>query len=276
MAIKVTLIIRAGTQYEDYGDLPGRIGGETESHYLDTNTFPTNGVDLITRLATKRAAFLPKLAQVAGYRWQTIADTAGASSAGDLFLPGSAAFPSDLPQAAIKITAQSQNNLNKKEMELRVIPDSVLTSGEFNPSPAFTAAVRAFLNELTTSGWCFRGVKKDASTAPINYIEDTGVFHLTKDLAYNDGDTLQVLRTKNLANRQKGGFYVCVKVGARTGTLVRWDHGLTSGGKLRLAGIVYPPYKFDTNAVAAAESMVKKVGRPSNGYRGRKSAKSPG
>lgn len=276
MALKVTMFIKAATNYEQFPNQPGRIAGESESWYLDVSSPPTNLSAIVLSLVYKRAACLPVNAAVNGYRTQTVNLTAGPSQPFKCYAPGNASFPCDVPQMTLKIPCRSTNGLNKKTFEMRVVPDSQIVTGEFSPSPAYQAALTALLSELNT-GWCFRGKKLDAATSGINYIEDDGTFHLWNDFAYNIGDPIQILRTNNLASRQKGGIYqVNAKTDARTGKVANWNHGLCTGGKIRQVLYIYPPVAFAADAVFYAESMVKKVGRPTDLYRGRKSARKPG
>jgi hypothetical protein len=277
MGVKFTLLMQLGTSFEGYPGLAGRLGGWSESHYQPGLALPSNAVDLVKVLARKRAAFLPGSGSVVGYRIGLVDVATPQVKTGQLFYPGDAAYGNDVPQMGIKIDAYGQMVPNKKELELRGIPDSQVVKGEFSPDAPFRAALWAFLVELQTN-WCFRGKNLANPTYGINFVDTTGLVTLINPAAFAKWQQVQVLRSKNSAGRQKGGLYqISDNAGApNLYTLARWDHGFTTGGKIRAVNFIYPPYFFDNSAVNFAESMVKKVGRPFHQYRGRKSAKTPG
>jgi hypothetical protein len=112
-------------------------------------------------------------------------------------------------------------------------------------------------------------------TIPIISIADNGAFVLASPFVYDTGKRVQILRTISAGSRKRGGFFYVTKTNDLTGIIQAWPYGASFGGKIRLAQATLCPITYQPDAAQTCSAMVKKVGRPFNGYRGRKSAKVP-
>jgi len=274
MATKCTWLIQLGT-ISPAGN-PARLAGYSESWY-SPDAFSTQLLSNFTQLAIVRASLLPASGTIVGLRFQqTNGVTAGASVSQPISLPGTSGSLTDAPQIAIKIQLNAAAGLpNKKILILRGVPDDCVAKGEFNPTTAFRTNLTTFLANLVNTPWLWRGRDLTAVSYPILTVTPLGAYQLSAPSVIPANTVVQVLRSKNLAGRQKGGFFFVTTPTAFTGTLLNWNHGDTTGGRMRTAGIVFPaPRGFLIPPIVVA--IVKKVGRPFSQYRGRAPVKSPG
>lgn len=272
---KFTMLIQASTLGSTGGAL-SRSAGFTESWYT-SQPYSSSLVAAATFMAQLRAALLPASSSIVGFRFQeTDGVTSQASVTQPISLPGTADAATDKPQVAVQFQMNSSGGLpNRKLMVLRGIPDENTVGGAYRPTPAFRTAMTNYLSELVSHPWQWKGRNLSNTSFPILTINALGVFQLSAPSTIPTNTMVQVLRARNTVGRQKGGFYFMQSLAPLTGTLLGWNHGDTTGGRMRIQGIVFPaPAAFIIPPVG--KSVAKKVGRPFDQYRGRKSVGSPG
>lgn len=266
---KYTMVFELATNTTG-GSIGNRVGGWSESWYKSGDVGAAK-IALFKNLCQYRALLLPTSAAVVGQRYQNV-DPVGPSSTGRVRSPGLSAFGTDVPQLSLLCRIGAVSGANFRQIELRGLPDSLVVEGEYRPQPTFTASLTAYINLLQSDNWQFRGRDLSAPTVPIVTLDQNGAFELSQPLAFGVGDKVQVIRTMDEDGIQSGGFfYIGTATSATTGTIKNWIGGDNIGGKMRVAGIVYPTVNAATFGITGV--AVRKVGRPSNSYRGRRSRK---
>lgn len=271
MAIKCTMLINTSTAPTT--GQPIRVGGFSETYYRSGSTIGDDTIGSFADLANLRANFLPVGDTVRYMRFSIVDSPGGGTILRVVNKPGSFGG-ADVPQMAMQIAAGSSSSGNKRQLELRGVPDTQVSAGELALTSPFKAAVNAYLNQLVAN-WKFRGRVLNGQTIPIISIAGDGTFLLSAAFTYATGQRVQVLRTTSAGARRRGGFFFVTKTDDTHGVLLGWPYGATVNGKIRLAAIDYFGFQFAGTAVDSAVAIVKKVGRPLSGYRGRKSAKIP-
>lgn len=250
------------------GSVGHRVGGWSESWYM-SGSIDAAKIAKFKSLCQYRAVMLPASAAVSGQRYQTV-DPVGPSSTGRQRFPGQSQLGTDVPQLSLLCRVGSIAGANFRQVELRGLPDSMVEEGEYKPNYQFTQALTGFFRVLQEDGWQFRGRDLEAPTVPIVTLDLNGAFVLADALTFGKGDRLQVIRTVDEDGIQSGGFFrVATAVSNTEGTLSKWIGGDNKDGKMRIANIIYPSVNAATMGITGV--AVRKVGRPSNSYRGRRS-----
>lgn len=277
MLAKVTLLMQLSTNTTN-PLLPGRrIGGWSESYYWEG----ANMADLISlvndvsfdfgpSLSSARAAILPKAASVVGQRIQLINPTGPSQSLNEQF-PGNPAWPCDIPQMALLCKAPAVTGNHIRQLILRGIPDQMVIEGEYAPTPGFSNRLQEFFNVLGL--FSFRGRTTPTGAQPIMNISAAGVVASGVPITVRVGDIVTITN----ANVLPPGTFVngLFRVTAITPTLqqftlANWTAGIAgSAGTSNSRGIVYP--RINAARITIGRIIVRKVGRPFVGYRGRRS-----
>lgn len=265
---KCSMILQQSTGSAEADAAAIRVAGWTESWYDDGG----NPFDSVKRqfraLCQARAAILPTSAVIKGQRYQLVAPT-GPASIDTAIFPGNKGL-CDYPALAIYGRVAGTGVVNTRPLYLRGVPDAQITRGEFTPSATYNRALKAFIAEL--DGWNFRCTDKSGPTVPIVGIAADGTVTTSEPLTgaarYK---RIKVLKTTvNLTGNFAGGLYY---IGTFTDTqnfkLTNWTAGEASGGSIRLYDFTYPA--IGANAVTISRVVTKKVGRPPELFRGRRS-----
>ena len=223
--------------------------------------------------ANKRAPMLTRTCRIVGARVQTFTRVgnllvAGGTSAVGLSKQGNPATDPDLPQVSLSLKAQAFGAPNTRRFVLRGMPDEVMKQGEFQPDSNFLRACTEYRNFLAASSWAFPG--RDLSKPTVNIVSIiTSVLKLTDATLFNVGDYVRLLKVKDLTGKSITGVYrVSVKAGNDL-TLENFDGTVVTKnvGKARVDyTAVYP-----IGTVELGRASVKKIGRPFEQYRGRRS-----
>lgn len=265
--LKCTMLIQVATVKPD--GTPGRIGGFSESVYNDT--LGTEGINQFLKLCEKRAAMLPKFAAVVGQRYQVV-NPKGASSTGSARYAGRFDEDADMPQMALYARIGSSGVTNLRPLYLRGMPDEMVKRGEYSPTPGFVTAVANYFNEIT--GFYFKGRDLTLSPAKISTIAEDGTFVLNTPLTFDVNSVVQISRTNLPFGGQQGAIaYVQTKTDSTHGKLyaANWPYGITKGGSMRIFAEQF--FVMQGNTAKIKGSVVKKVGRPFDQFRGRASAR---
>jgi hypothetical protein len=272
MPSKVTYIFNVATQPGDLAVANIHTAGWSESYWqpaLIPATFPA-----INALATKRALLLPSTASIVGVRVAqfTISGNRllpqGASTSSVRF-PGNSAFVTDLPQVSLQCSGRSIAGANTSRFVLRCIPDVMMEGGEYKPTPAFSTALTNFFNLLKGgNGWSFLG---RVIANPTFRVDSIAANVLVSGITLNIDDYVRFLRVINSqGDAVTGAFRVTAIGGPPVGyTLAGLPAGtsVTGSGLCRLDEIAL----FNFSDVTFKRAGVRKVGRPSESYRGRAS-----
>lgn len=271
MPNKVSIIFNLATAPTDLAQANVHTGGWSETFWTDLD-----GDALLARLAVlagRRALLLGASASITGYRIQqyTIARNiliAGGSSAGGLRLPGFSAAVTDMPQVALeyKCSAAGKNNSSRKT--LRGIIDSQIVGGEYQPTTVYRGAVTRFFTELTSGVWSFPGRDLSNPSMRILGITNLGVITVDGVVGIALGDYVRLLRVRDNTGFPVEGSFEVTAATLTTITVRDWK-GATVGasGRLRKDNVVM----CTISAASPTRSVVRKIGRPTEGYRGRRS-----
>jgi len=265
---KMTMLFELATNVTSASS-GGRVGGWSESWYYDGVL--GIGRPLFGTLCARRAAMLPTGARIVGQRFQQVSPNVGASQVASTVFPGSASTAADVPQMAILVKVLAGGGLaNIRNWAMRGLPDARVIEGEYAPSVAFTTAFAQFVTALAP--FSFRAIQLDAPQQEINFIDENGIMNLLDTMTLGDGDLVKVMRTRDENGQSVSGIF---KVGTGTTSsvkpLVNWTAGFTNGGRARKQVVIYP--LIGSAGATLGRVVVKKVGRPFSGYRGRRSAR---
>jgi hypothetical protein len=248
------------------GTVPGaRTGGWTESWYR-TGTFSDDTRTKFLALCLVRARMLSTGARIVGQRYQQV-DPIGASSTGANVFPGASGLLADVPQASLLFRVQSTGQPNHKNWIARGIPDARIVEGEYVPATQFTIAIESFFNTLVDFN--FRAQDLAAATAGIFSIASNGDFVLTENFTFPANNIVQVMRTMTDEGNFVSGTFLTTHDSPTTGNIVGWNRGACTGGRFRQRVIIYP--QCSSEVPSAFRVIVRKVGRPFVGYRGKAS-----
>lgn len=265
---KCSMIIQVATGSAEADAAAIRVAGWTESWY-DDGSYPIESVRRQFRvLCQRRAALLPSSGIVKGQRYQLVSPV-GQAAIDTAQFPGNAGL-CDYPSLSLYGRVAGTGVVNTRPMYLRGVPDAQITRGEYTPSPVYKGYVTAFCNELQE--WNFRCTDKSGATVPIINIADDGTVTTSEPLTgAAQFKRVKVLKT-NLAvsgNAFGGLYYIGTFTNTQSFKLTGWNKGEASGGSVRLYDFVYP--SIPANAVTISRIVSKKVGRPAELFRGRRS-----
>lgn len=247
-------------------------GGWSESHWRnDLIPFVHPNV---TRLLQGRAGALPKQASIVGLRIcnYTVSGNRllpGATSITKFLMPG-AGYDCDVPQMGLEMGA-STNGQNSNRFTLRAIPDAMVVFGEYSPTPEFSRAINEICQNLSGNGWCIQGRVLSNLTYRVVGVTALGVATLNGAPAVAVGDYMRTLRIRDVDGFSiEGAFYVSAVAG-NTVTLMGWpaDTVVQGSGFMRKDEVNL----FPISSVVPSRVVVRKVGRPFEQYRGKRSRK---
>jgi hypothetical protein len=281
MAIKVVVLFQQVT-VPGYSNasigLAGRshIAGWSESFW-----FPSNDAAALWRALTT--------GPVGGVNWgflQIRADlmTANASIVGVRLYEGGTgkgnfraiSYPglyganvSDIPQMAILAYIGLTGSTRARRLTLRGVPDEMATGGEFTPTSAYAARLATLGQALSGFGAV---TKDDSAGLPLLTVSSAGVCQLNgvpPTWGVGDGVTLRSVLTA--AGQRVGGVFACTAVvpASNQFTIAGWPHGDCTGGNALIPA--FSQKAFVSGSLAVSRLLTRKVGRPFEQYRGRRS-----
>lgn len=263
---KYTMIFNAITGAAD-DPAQQRSGGWTESVYAPNDD--AENLALFRTLSQRRAALLPRSARISGWRVQQVDPSVRAAQSSQNF-PGAAAADNDtdIPQMALAFTVPDAGGTHSRRMKIACVPDRFIVRGEFLPTPAYRGALTAYMNQLDL--WNMRCIDFTQPVADIVGVTAAGVMTTVAGPDYAIGQIVAIKSTiKPDGTRVTGQFRVsAATLNGETG-LANWTHGITSKGKVRRIIYIYPNIEAGENTAVLAST--RKIGRPSTGFRGRRS-----
>jgi len=123
---------------------------------------------------------------------------------------------------------------------------------------------------LNSSIWRFRARDLSQVAYPLIDIAENGTFVTEAATPLLGSQMVRILRTNTEGGKQRGGrFKISTMISSSSGTLLNWNLGACTGGKIRLDAEVFPAYSLLTDP--KPRIVTRKVGRPFTGFRGRAS-----
>lgn len=251
------------------------VGGWSESVYYNSSDINALRARLLTTgswgfpLVTARAALLPASASIVGYRISTVYPRTGRSQVAKIRIPGSSGLITDVPQMALASSIPSISTPNVRRFGIRCVPDSQVVNGEYSPSGPYGPDVTSYFSSL--GNWQFVGQDLTEPNWSVVGVSALGVVTLTAMPPWNVGDFVYVKNTIDpMGNKFTAGRTVSA-IGPILGqvTLLNWGVGVSTGGLARRYSIGF--FTMDGSRGAVDRVTVRKVGRPFDQYRGRRS-----
>src|SRR6516162_2989694 len=287
MAIKVVILFQQ-TSLQEAGAIvtpplapqigyAGRVhlGGWTESVYWGTDDIKALSQALFTGangqsgLLPSRALLLAFGASVIGVRLYQGGAGKGQSLAASY--PGLAIADEDIPQMAILVKCGSNTAAVTRRFTVRAIPDQQVRLGEFQPNQIFTTSVQNFFTAL--GNFSFRAIDPvNSKRVALFSIDLTGLVTLKDNIPipFLAQDVITISKAITTTGTFFGGQFVIKQTGpGNTMQLNGWTGGNCTGGvAIKRAYNIYP---ISSGSCAVTRTVVRKVGRPFEQYRGRRS-----
>ena len=175
----------------------------------------------------------------------------------------------DVPQAGLELSIPSTLFTNVSRSIMRGLPDEVVINGEYAPSPVFSRYLTQYLGSLGNTVWGFVGRDLTQPSAKVVGIA-AGVITLSQVLAgVAVGDYLRLNKVYDVSRESvRGAFQITAIAGANYTCVGLKDTTVTSiSGTARKDTLV----KFNYAIGTFGRVVVRKIGRPFSGYRGRRS-----
>lgn len=272
LVTRLTMIFQLSTTPTDLTSANIHVGGWTESIWTTMNS--TGYTAPLNILATKRAIMLPTTAKIVGLRAQayTIQGNKllpGGSASTRNNYPGAAGTPNDLPQVALQVSIKSQFGINSSRQMLRGMPDLIMKGGEYQPQQTDKTNFTNYATALKATGFGFVG--RDLAQPAVRVENILGgnqiqVSAVPAGLAI--GDYVRLNRVVDDSGVPVSGAF---RVDAIQGRIII-VFGLVAAvggpsGTLRKDLLDF----FQNGSVLPIRACIKKIGGPSERYRGRRS-----
>jgi hypothetical protein len=281
MPLKVSMLFQVTTNPPNPQYAIPHTGGWSESFWSPTIAFFTSQV--LAAYGNVRANLLPGQASIVGFRQSlyTVAGNKllpGGVSTLKRLIAGNSQNITDLPQVSLEIAGLAAGAINGNRFRLGAIPDSMMTNGEYQPTPAFAGQVTSYLN-LLSGRVTINGVNIPAvgfvgrdlaqPTTAVNAVAN-GVVTLRQNIGGQvNVDFLRLHRVVDIAGNPLRGSYLITGINGNAYTLQGLPLQVVTkpNGTARLDRIGV----FQYAALNVSRAVVKKVGRPFQSYRGRQS-----
>lgn len=270
MPWKVSFLVDYLSEPTDLAAATGHKGGWSETYWWIGSEAPNVA---LTDWSAARAPLLPKGCRIIGARVQSYTLVgghlvAGGTNATQIQRAGNAAFDQDLPQVSLGLVGRSGSSPNTRRFTLRGIPDAMMKFGEYQPEPGYKGWMTRFLNMVASGGWGFPG--RDLTKPSIKIVSlGNSVLKVEDGASFAVGDYVRLLKVKDINGKPVTGAYrISVKADASL-TLENIDPNITckNVGRARNDATAF----FQIADVQIGRAMVRKVGRPFEQYRGRRS-----
>jgi len=271
MPFKYTTILQLTTAPTIADAASAHIGGWSESHWRNDNPDPAGGAFL--NLMQKRAILLPAQAAIVGYRVGSYTLTGNkiypaGTSTGRIFLPGGT-IDCDVPQMALQLNSGS-NAANSSRIVLRGLPDDLVKNGEYAPFSGYKNALTQFITSLRTNDWGFIG--RDLTQPAIRVLGIAGGVLITdgSNAILPGADWVRFNKVVDVNGKPvSGSFFVASSPSANHFVLTGLDNTIVAGpnGTVRRDIVA----RFNYSNITPGRVVVRKVGRPLEQYRGRRS-----
>jgi hypothetical protein len=245
--------------------------GWSESHWRQTLLPPES--QALTRLLRARAGLLPLEGAMVGMRIGNFTIQGnrllpGQTSIRKFLMPGSGTFRTDVPQMALELGG-STSGLNSSKFSVRGVPDGQVVNGEYSPTDIWGQQLQEYQNALTVDGWQMLGRVLSNPTFKIVSISALGVCTLSVAAPFPNGSQIRLLRVKDEDGFPISGVFNASQVQGSTFVLDGWPAAtiVKNSGSCRVDAIDL----FTFVEVNPSRIVVRKVGRPFEQYRGKRS-----
>ena len=273
MSFRYDMLFQLTTVPQQASKAISHTAGWSESHWRQ-NALDAND-QLLTRMLNARAAMLPKQAAMVGLRIGqfTISGNRvlpGQTSIRKFLKPGQAGYSCDVPQMALELGA-STSGINSSKFSVRGIPDNQVVQGEYAPTDNWDARLQEYINSLSAQGWQMIGRVLTNATQKIESVSTTGNC-VTYDVpVFANGAQIRVLRCRDTNGFPISGVFQVSNLVGRAFDLSNWPQGsvVKNSGSVRVDAVD----NFTIVDVEVSRVVVRKVGRPFEQYRGKRSKK---
>ena len=255
---KVTFIFKLTTANN-------RTGGWSESLYFD-GTFDQAGA-AAANLVPLRAKLISEDGVLARLRITDLA-APGKSSLGIQAQKGTCPKETDIPQMGIKCFLFKGHDY-KRQYVLAGIPDFYVQKGAWNREANFRNKITDYLEEIRKNSFQFKVRDKDLPLRTVLSIDAQAQVFCSAAHGYVVGDFVRFYRTRDVNKKAVKGEWRITEVnnGGAGFKIANWTGQVVEKGKVRKVG--------DTFAVVTGYQIddvtPRKIGRPFDAYRGRKS-----
>jgi len=264
---KFTMIFQYVSGQGNPGDLALK-GGWSESYY--SSTAGEAKIESFKILSQLRANLLPLRSYVSGIRIQPV-DPSGPAQLFSVNYPGNGAAvvkASDIPQMAVLLRFRGLGVLNTRTQRIAAIPDPQVTYGEYKPTMNYRIVMSSFL--LALNEWQFRAADLTQPKREIVSVSTAGVVTTIGNHGLVLGDKVKIFSTLDTdGSPHTGLFTVDLAIEATQFRVKNWPHGACTEGQCQKYVIIYPGILVDETNISRV--VTRKIGRPSLGYRGRRS-----
>jgi len=244
-----------------------RKGGWSESIY-HSGSISEARTDFLDVCAL-RARLIPEGTSIQGQRYE---DTNGGSATGGEIFQGNRNLEADVPQMALRLTCNASNNVNTRKWDIRGIPDSYVTEGEFSPTTNYRLNVMRYAQKLCSGSFRFLGRVLTGDVAFIYSVTTGGLCTTADSIDPTPGMMVRAVRVKDVnGNSITGAFRVIERTEPGIFTIQGWPQVAANEGGFRIVASDFFP--MDPASVSIRGIVVRKVGAPFLRYRGRQSAR---
>lgn len=271
MPLKITYLFDYSSDPANREQSASHKGGWSESIWQSADS---PNVTAIRQLAQARALLLPGTGRIIGYRAQlyTIVNgqlVAGGSSTALLGMVGPNAIDPDMPQIALSLVATSADTANTRRFAIRGIADSQITRGEWQPGDIYLGFMTRYRNMLVSAQWAFPA--RDFAQ-PVYEIDSVaaGVLKLVgAPGGFAAGDRILFKKCRDTDGNPVIGTFKVLSVAGANITLggIDTEISVLATGQATKAVIAMRTIAD----VQVGRAVVRKIGRPFEGYRGRAS-----
>jgi hypothetical protein len=271
MAYRYDMLFQMTTAPTQASKAIAHTAGWSESHWRQDSLPQTD--DKLQRLLNARAAMLPKQAGMVGLRigqftLQGNRLLPGQTSIRKFLKPGQQGYSCDVPQMALELGG-STSGINSSKFAVRGMPDNQVVNGEYSPTDAWDQRLQEYINALEAQGWQMVGRVLTNQTYRINSISISGGCTLGVAVPWANGAQIRLLRCNDLNGFPVNGVYQADQVAGSTFLLKNWPANVAvqDKGSARVDAIDF----FTFVDIEVSRVVVRKVGRPFEQYRGRRS-----
>jgi len=268
---RLSFLFSVTTAPPDLASAVAHSGGWSESHWRSV-VLPLSDV-FVTSLARKRANLLPSYASCIGVRSEVFTVSGnklfpqGTDTARFLY-PGGQGESLNLPQDALQCVATTGIGPNASRFTLRCLPDFVIESGEYYPTTGFKTAVTTFFTELN-AGWGFVGRDRSQPSSRVNHIAGNVVTFAANIGGTENVSFIRFNRTYDDLGLPIKGTYLITNIAGNVYTVQGLNRTLSGApsGSARVDLLTFFAYV----KTSPQRAVTRKIGRPFEQYRGRRS-----
>lgn len=251
----------------------GRQSGWSESWYFPSSIDFNSVIVAQALMANARCGLLNAQAKIVEVRVHNLATNQTVTRPSNRIGLGPQC---DIPQQALLARAGSTIAFNTRAVELRGLPDDWVQGGELSPG-IVTGPLKAYSDALVANGAMFPGLNKNLPRFGVigvsaDTVAQTAIVSCNESIVgIAPGMWIRFYRTTQIASCCGSVCDAKVNVvGDTTMTLTQYTSGSARGGKVgqRPALGLLPVGGY---ALTAERCVIRKVGRPFDGFSGRKS-----